>query len=248
MARSLLIRGLITGALAGVLAFVFAKLFGEPQIDKAIAFEDHLNAVNHVPAEPELVSRGVQSTLGLFVGTFVMGVALGSMFSLVFAWAYGRIGNLSARATAATLALGAYLAVTLVPATKYPPNPPTIGNPDTIDRRTLLFFAMIAISLLAAIAAVRLRRQLLSRVGGWNAAIAGGALFIAVIAVTELILPGVHETPSGFSPDVLWQFRVASLGINATLWASIGLIFGALAERVIEPRAARQAAVARPTA
>ncbi|HEY4280703.1 MAG TPA: CbtA family protein [Conexibacter sp.] len=248
MARSLLVRGLITGAIAGVLAFVFAYVFGEPQIDKAIAFEDHLNAINHVPAEPIIVSRGTQSTLGLFTGTFVMGVALGSIFSLVFAWAYGRMANLSARATAATLALGAYLAITLVPATKYPPTPPTIGSPDTIGRRTALFFAMIAISLLATVAAARVRRQLVPRLGSWNAAIVAGGLFVALIVIAEVILPSISETPRGFSPDVLWHFRIASLGINATLWASIGLIFGALAERVIEPREARQPVVARPTA
>jgi predicted cobalt transporter CbtA len=30
---------------------------------------------------------------------------------------------------------------------------------------------------------------------------------------------------------VLWQFRVASLGIQLILWAVVGLAFGAVAER-----------------
>ena len=38
--RGLLIRGLLVGLAAGLLAFAFAKVFGEPQIDKAIAYED----------------------------------------------------------------------------------------------------------------------------------------------------------------------------------------------------------------
>lgn len=241
MARTLLVRGLIAGVLAGVLAFVFAKIFGEPQIDKAIEFEEALAAAAGDPGEPEVVSRGVQSTLGLFTGTVVMGIALGSIYSIVFAWAYGRVGALGARATAALLALAAFLAITLVPSTKYPANPPTVGNPDTIDRRTLLFVAMIAISVLALIAAWRLWRQLAPRLGAWNGAIVAGLVFIAVIAVAELILPTVQETPRGFPADVLWHFRVASIGINATLWAALGLGFGALAERVLEPAAARRA-------
>jgi predicted tellurium resistance membrane protein TerC len=120
-----------------------------------------------------------------------------------------------------------------VPATKYPPNPPTVGNPATIDRRTLLFFAMIAVTIVAAIAALRVRRDLLARLGDWNATIAGAGAFVVLVAAAELILPAVHETPAGFPADVLWHFRVASLGINATLWAVIGLGFGAAAERLI---------------
>jgi len=244
MARTLLVRGLIAGACAGVLAFAFALLFGEPQVDKAIAFEEALAAAAGEPAEPELVSRATQSTIGLLTGTVLLGIALGSVFAIVFAWAYGRIGALGARATAALLALGAFVAITLVPSTKYPANPPTVGNPDTIDRRTLLFVAMVAISLLALVAAARLWRQLSERLGGWSAAIVAGLLFVAVIAVAELILPAVQETPSGFPPDLLWEFRVASIGLNATVWLAIGLGFGALAERVLEPRAARPAVVA----
>lgn len=243
MARSLLVRGLIAGAIAGVLAFLFALIFGEPQINKAIDFEAALAALSNAPAEPEVVSRDVQSTIGLFTGTVIMGIALGSIFSIIFAWAYGRVGALGARATSALLALGAFTAITLVPSTKYPANPPTVGNPDTIDRRTLLFVAMIAISVLALIAAWRLWRQLAPTLGAWNGAIVSGLVFIAVIAVAELILPTVQETPRGFPADVLWHFRIASIGLNATLWAGIGLGFGALAERVLEPRAARRTAV-----
>ena len=236
MARSLLVRGMLVGLAAGLLAFAFAYVFGEPQVQKAIDFEDHLARIQHRPPDPEIVSRGVQRTLGLLTGTTVLGVAFGGMFSLVFAAIYGRVGRLPARATSALLALAAYAAITLVPATKYPPNPPTVGNPATIDRRTLLFFAMIAISVLAAIAATRVRRDLLSRLGAWNAGIAAAGTFLALIAAAELILPAVHEVPAGFPADVLWRFRVASLGTEATLWAVIGLGFGAAAERLIAQR------------
>src|SRR6185295_10715530 len=126
-------------------------------------FEDTLARPGH-----EVVSRGMQRTLGLLTGTVVMGVALGGLFSLVFAWAYGRLGNLSARATSAVLAGAAFLTITAIPFTKYPANPPTVGNPDTIDKRTMLFLAMIAITVLAAVAATRIRRDLLNRTSAWN--------------------------------------------------------------------------------
>jgi hypothetical protein len=227
MVRRLLVRGLIVGAVAGVLAFVVAYVLGEPQIQRAIDFEN--------AAGPALVSRGVQRSIGLLTGSVVLGAALGGFFALVFAWAYGRVGTFGPRALAALLGAGAFLTITLVPFTKYPANPPGVGDPDTIDRRTLLFVAMIVISLLAAVAAWRIRRRLLDRFGSWNAGLLAIAAFIAVIAVAQLILPAVHETPGGFPADVLYRFRLASLGINLMLWTAIGLGFGAAAERVLSP-------------
>ena len=245
MARQLLVRGMLVGLAAGLLAFAFAYVFGEPFVQKAIDFEDQLARLHHEPPDPEIVSRGVQRTLGLLTGTTVLGVALGGTFSLVFAGVYGRVGRLHARATSALLALAAFVTITLVPATKYPPNPPTVGNPATIDRRTLLFFAMIAVTIVAAIAALRIRRDLLARLGDWNATIAAVGAFAVLIAAAELILPGVHEVPAGFPADVLWHFRVASLGTNAVLWATIGLGFGALAERLIAAPPSRRRQEAR---
>jgi pimeloyl-ACP methyl ester carboxylesterase len=243
MVRSLLVRGMLVGVAAGLLAFAFAYIFGEPQVQHAIDFEEQLARLNHEPAEAELVSRGVQRTLGLLTGTVVMGVALGGLFGLAFAWAYGRIGAFSPRLTAAVLALGAYVTIILVPFTKYPANPPTVGNPDTIGSRTAVFVAMIAISIVAFVAAARIRRALLERLGAWNATTLAVGGFIVLIVVAQLILPAVHETPKGFPADVLWRFRVASLGITATLFAAIGLGFGALAERLVGERATRRAPV-----
>jgi hypothetical protein len=237
MVRSLLVRGMLVGLAAGLLAFAFAFVFGEPHIQKAIDFEEHLARIHHEPPDAEVVSRGLQRTLGLLTGTVAMGVALGGLFALAFAYAYGRIGALSPRLTAAVLALGAYLTVVLVPFTKYPANPPTVGDPDTIGRRTLLYVLMIAISLLAALAAGRIRRTAQPRLGGWNAALAAVGAYIAVIAIAQLLLPPVHEVPAGFPADVLYRFRLASLGTNLTLWATIGLGFGAVAQRLLAPAA-----------
>jgi predicted cobalt transporter CbtA len=235
MVRSLLVRGMLVGLGAGLLAFAFASIFGEPQVQHAIAFEDRVAALHHEAPAAEVVSRGLQRTLGLLLGTVATGVALGGLLGLVFAYAYGRVGALGARATAALLGAGAFLSITLIPFTKYPANPPSVGNPDTIDRRTVLFFAMIAISVLALLAAARVRRSLVAARGRWNATIAAGAVLVAVVAVAELILPAVHETPAGFPADLLHRFRMASLGTSVTLWLALGLGFGAAAARLVEP-------------
>jgi predicted cobalt transporter CbtA len=37
---------------------------------------------------------------------------------------------------------------------------------------------------------------------------------------------------------LLWQFRLASLGMQLVMWATIGLLFGALTERAASRRGA----------
>lgn len=235
MVRGLLVRGMLAGLAAGVVAFAFAWVFGEPQVNIAIGFEEHVHHMAGDAPEPELVSRGVQSTIGLLTGILVYGAALGGLFSLAFAYAHGRMGRLGARATAAVLAAGGFVALILVPQIKYPANPPSIGNGDTIGSRTGLYFTMIALSVIAAVAAVSTGRQLARRLGGWNAAIAAGAAYIAVMIAAMLILPPVDEVPADFSAVTLWKFRLASLGIEVVLWTGLALIFGLLAERQFAP-------------
>ena len=239
MVRALLIRGMLAGVLAGLFAFGFAWVFGEPQVNLAISFEQHMHAAAGKASEPELVSRAVQSTVGLLTGIFVYGCALGGIFSLVFAYAYGRVARSSPRATAAMLAALGFASLILVPQIKYPANPPSIGQPETIAARTALYFTMIALSVIAAVAATSTARQLAGRIGGWNSAIVGGAAYLVVVAMAIFILPPVNEVPPNFSASTLWNFRLASLGIEAVLWTALGLIFGALAERQLLPTSSR---------
>jgi uncharacterized membrane protein YagU involved in acid resistance len=186
-----------------------------------------------------LVSRAVQSTAGLLTGLVVYGCAFGGIFALVFAYSYGRVGRLSPRTTAGMVAALGFVTLILVPQIKYPANPPAVGAPDTIGLRTSLYFTMIALSVIAAVATASAARQLARRIGGWNGAIVGGMAYLIVTAVAMFILPPVNEVPADFSATTLWNFRLASLGIQAVLWTTLGLIFGALAERLLSPASRR---------
>lgn len=234
--RTLLVRGMLAGLGAGVLAFVFAYLVGEGPVDAAIAFEE---ANSHEHGGEELVSRSLQSTAGLATGVLVFGVAIGGIAALAFCFTLGRIGRFGARATAGLTALGGFLLAYLVPILKYPANPPAVGNPDTLDKRTTLFVLMIALSVLLGVAAILLGRRLAPAWGNWNASIAAGVAFVAVVAVAMVVLPSSENTPKGFPATDLWEFRLASIGLQAVLWAAFGLLFGFLAERVLEPKPAR---------
>jgi predicted cobalt transporter CbtA len=263
MTGTFLVRGMLVGIVAGLLAFSFGKLFGEPQIDRAIAFEGQMDKSKNTQgsqapsdqakasaenmkgmdmskgmamtkteaAEPELVSRTVQSSVGLLTGVVLYSAAFGGLFSLVFAFAYGRVGNLGPRATAALLAVAGFVSIVLVPALKYPANPPAIGEPETIGYRTVLFFATLVISVAALSMAVMLARRLVASYGAWNAVLMGAAAFVITIAICQFVMPDINEVPEGFSATVLWRFRMASFGTQIVMWTTIGLLFGALTER-----------------
>jgi hypothetical protein len=229
MTGKLLLRGMIAGVVGGLMAFLFARVYGEPLIDVAIAFEDH---AAHEAAEPELVGRATQAGLGLLTGVVVYGAALGGLLALAFSVVYGRFGTLGARSLAAIMALAGFVAVILVPALKYPANPPAVGSGDTIGSRTQLYFLMLLVSLALMIAAFTLARRMRPRLGAWNTAILAGLAYVLIMAVVMALLPEINEVPDGFSAVVLWRFRLVALGLQAVIWTTVGLLFGFLAERL----------------
>jgi hypothetical protein len=250
MVGSLLVRGMLAGLLAGVLGFVFAHQFGEASVDTAIAFESYVEyEVHHEDPEVELVSRDLQSTAGLGTGTLIYGVGLGGLFGLVFAAVYGRLGGLAARGTAAVLGLLGFVAVYLVPFLKYPANPPAVGDQVTIQYRTAVYLLLVLASVAVMVFAVALQRRLVARFGDWNATLSAAGVYILAMAVCYAVFPTINEVPQEelpnvvaavthanvtFPPTVLWSFRVASLGLQAVVWATIALTFGFLAERLLE--------------
>jgi predicted cobalt transporter CbtA len=234
MVGSLLTRGLLVGLIAGLLVFAFATVFGEPQIEQSIAFEAAQAQAKGEAPEPELVSRDIQSTAGLLTGTVVYGTALGGLFALVFAFAQGRIGRIGPRGLSALLALAGFIAIVLVPALKYPANPPAVGDPETIGIRTKLFFLMMLVSITAMVAAVLIARKLMRRQGIWAATLIAGAGFVVLIGVVQYLLPDINEVPDAFPAVLLWRFRMASFGMQIVMWTSLGLIFGWLAERKLK--------------
>jgi putative cobalt transporter subunit CbtA len=134
------------------------------------------------------------------------------------------------RTTSALLAISGIVAVYIVPNLKYPANPPSVGDPETVGMRTALYFAMIAISLAALIASWMLRNRLAPQYGRWNAGLIAAAAYLIVVVAVGLALPAVNEVPEAFPAVVLWQFRIASAGAQLVMWSTIGLGFGALAE------------------
>jgi predicted cobalt transporter CbtA len=237
---SLVIRGLLVGLVAGFVAFGFAKIFAEPVIGVAIEFESAhdeaerqaqiKNGITPEPAEPDIFSRSVQSTVGLLTGVVAVGAGIGALFGVLFAFGNGRMGNLGPGPTSTLLSLYGFWAVYLIPALKYPPNPPAVGEPDTIAFRTGVYFLIMAISIAAMVGGLMLRTRLMAKFGSWTGSTYAFLAYLAVICFFFLVLPRINEVPDDFPAVTLWQFRIFSVGTQAILWGSIGLMFGWLVE------------------
>jgi predicted cobalt transporter CbtA len=231
MIRTLLLRGMLAGLLAGLLAFAFARWAGEPQVERAMAFESNMAQASDEPREPEVVSRKIQRSIGLLTGAVLYGSALGGILGLVFAFSQGRFRVSSPRALALWIAGLGFIAIVLIPSLKYPANPPAVGTPETIGTRTAAYFLAIALSLASMALALQLGRRLTRQFGVWNGFLLAAVLFILLTVTFTSFLPAIDEVPRGFPASLLWKFRIAAWGMQLLLWSTLGLLFGWLTER-----------------
>ena len=234
-ARNFLVRGLLAGLVAGLVTFGVAYLVGEPSVNASIALEDSA----HGGGGAELVPRSLQSTVGLLTGTLVAGVALGGLVGVITAFALGRLGRLGVRGVSLSLAAIGFVSVSLIPFVAYPPNPPAIGHPDTIGARTALYFILLASSIIAAVTAVLVGRELADRWGAWYGTLIAIAGYLLVTISAMALLPSYSEVPADFPATILYEFRAASLLTQLALWGTLAVILAELLHRR-EPHADRE--------
>lgn len=223
-------RGLVAGLIAGVAVGLLFFILGEPQIERALEFE----VVPPGEESVEVFSRTVQRT-GLLGATALYGIALGGVFGFLYPFLAPRLRSRSAWDRSLRIALAGFAAIWLVPFLKYPTNPPAVGDPETINERTVLYLVMAAISLGAAVAAWIAARRLAERgVEPHRRQLLVGTGYLALIAAAYGLLPA-NTDPIEIPATVLWSARVVSAAGQALLWTLLGAAFGILtlrAERV----------------
>jgi hypothetical protein len=264
-----LLAGAVGGVLAFLFARIFAEPQIQQAVDYEEGREHAQAALDraagiaaeHAHADP--FSRAVQGNVGIGVAMIFFGMAMGALFAVAYAICLGRTGRVRARNLAVLVAGGGFLSMYLVPFLKYPANPPAIGNGDTIQLRSSFYLLMVGCSVIFLILTVWLGRRLQPRFGTWNATLIAGGVFIAATGIVMLLLPAfgelaanrqyhqATETPApltdangtivfpGFPADLLYNFRLYSIGAQLVLWTAIGLVFAPLAERLLEPGSGR---------
>ncbi len=245
---SVLRRGVLAGVSAGVAAAVVIWLVVEPVIRRALVVEDSRSlhggrsAPSRLPAhggDEPLVSRAAQ-VVGGAVTAVLVGVAVGVIFAVVFARCRGRLPGRGDFGRSMALAAVGFAAVSLLPALKIPSNPPAVGDPATVGRRTMLYAVVLLLGVAIAIVVPVLDRRLASRgtVPSTRWAI-DVAVTAALVVLVLVLVPGSPDAvPADVPASLLWDFRLASLAQLATMWLTLGLVFGLLMERADAPQRA----------
>lgn len=229
--RRALSRGAIAGLAGGAVLAVVLLAAGEGPLQRAIDREP-------AAAGEELISRAGQRVGGVIAAVLV-GIALGLMLAFVAevlrrpagpedreGRGSGAMAGIEPWASSVRLAGLAFVVVNLVPMLKYPPNPPGVGDADTIGTRTGAFLALLAWSLVVAWAGWRawgwLGRR---RVPVPLAAPAVVAAGLVLVGLAYALLPPAASAGVVPAGDV-WSFRVASLAGWAAYWAVAGTVLG----------------------
>lgn len=230
--RSRFVRGVLSGAAAGLLTAAVAYVWLEPALRAAVALEGDTG--------DGVVSRGVQERLGAPAGFVLTGIAFGLLLAAVDRGV--RAGGSPWRRSL-VLAGALFTALVAVPQLRYPANPPGVGDPDTIGDRTVGYLLAVGIGVgVVGLVATMLRR--LHAAGeldpGRQALVV--AVGLGLVALAWALLPGSTDA-SDVPADLVWEFRIRSLGLSALLWTALGAVYGALTLRVTHD-AERRATVA----
>ncbi len=216
--RNVFLRGALSGAAAGLLTSVAAYFFVEPVLNAAIALEGPAD-------EAAPVSRQTQMLLGMPAGFVLAGVALG----LLFAVAYRVLPSTAPPwRRSVGLAVGGFAALALIPALRYPANPPGVGDPETIAGRTSSYLLAVALGVVVVAGAYAALRVLAAR--GVTPAVRQSTVTAGALLVTAIgfaLLPDVVD-PVTAPAALVYDFRVRSLGLLGLLYATLGAAFGAL--------------------
>ncbi len=216
---------LVSGALAGTIHGMANLAIVEPYLDEAIGIENqNLFASGEEKDTPEFWveyssyrdwQKGGQVLAGAILGT-----SMGALFGIVYAFSRNSLPGKNDLRKTFTLAAIMWVTIYFIPFLKYPANPPTVGDPETVVLRSILFLSFIAISGFGAVGFYQLYKRLQSK--SKIAAFVGYAIFITI--VFALMPPNPDEVSAPM--DLVNGFRAMSVVAVSVFWVSVAAILG----------------------
>jgi predicted cobalt transporter CbtA len=127
---------LVSGVMAGEILATINLFVVEPTTDKAIGYEKQRDIAKGINVDfNELKNYRIWQKSGTFAAGAFIGMAYGGLMGVVYIFARKYLPFSDDRKKAILLAALMYLAFYLVPFSKYPANPPSVGDPNTIVLR-----------------------------------------------------------------------------------------------------------------
>lgn len=229
-AISFLVIVIIAGLLAGLVHGMLNIVIVEPYLDNAIGIENQrLFAQGQAKDTSQFWQKfsdyRIWQKQGSLVSGAILGTATGSLFGLVFA--YSRRALPTQNNITKALVLGAIMWATIffIPFLKYPANPPTVGDPNTIQFRTITFVIFMLASGLGALGFSRLYKKLKTKKA---MAIVGYVIFISIVF---FVMPQNPDKIS-ISMELVNGFRAVSATTMTIYWISNAVILGWLWNKV----------------
>jgi predicted cobalt transporter CbtA len=222
---------LLAGAIAGTILGIINQVAVEPYIEQTIELEMHNTAQSGQVINPaEFAAYRFWQKGGEIIAGTILGLSIGSLYGIVFAYTRGSISGTNNNKKKALLVAGImWFVLFLMPALKYPPNPPAVGDPETIYYRQSLYVAFLAISGFSALGLAFLYRKMVmasSNNTKKKAIIIIPSAYAAIMAGAYLAMPANPDAINA-PIDLVIGFRITSAITISMFWALLGVIFGA---------------------
>jgi predicted cobalt transporter CbtA len=217
---------LFSGAIAGIILGIINQAIVEPFIDKAISIETqrHIAEGESIDAAQQAQYRMWQKG-GEVVAAATYGISLSALFGIVFVYSRRSLPGFNNKKKALFLAAIMFFVIFLIPALKYPANPPAVGNPETIYYREILYVGFIAISGFSVLT-LALSYRKLKRYFSEKTVLLIVPLIYAVIMLSSYIILPPNPDKIAIPMNLIMSFRIASVFTIGIFWGVLGMIVG----------------------
>jgi predicted cobalt transporter CbtA len=224
---------LLSGAIAGTILGVLNQALVEPYIDRAISIETQNDIKEGEVVYPvELQNYRLWQKAGEIAAGAILGTSLGALFGIVFVYSRSLLLHSDSNVKKALILAGImWFVLFLIPALKYPANPPAVGDPDTIYYRESLYIGLLAISGFSALGLALLYRMLGNRTNNKNRIIIVPVIYAAIMVGAFLVLPPNPDKIT-VPVDLVQGFRIASAFTMTIFWGLLGITLGAFWDRL----------------
>ena len=216
---------LLSGCFAGTIYGTLNLVIVEPYLDDAINIENQnlFSAGDEIDGPEFWVEyyeyRSWQKGGQVLAGA-ILGTSIGSLFGIVYALSKKSLPSRNNIGKTLILAGLMWFTLFVIPFLKYPANPPTVGDGETVVLRGILYLALIAISGFLAIGFYQIFKRLKAK--NRILQIIG---YAALISLVFFVMP---ENPDEISTsmELVDGFRVVAFLTGTVFWFTLALFLG----------------------
>ena len=216
---------LISGALAGLVHGTVNFTIVEPYLDQAIGLENESlfasgEAEDTLEFWAEYESYRIWQKSGQVLAGVILGLEMGSLFGIVFGLSRNSLPGKNVVSKSVFLSVLMWFTLYIIPFLKYPANPPTVGDGETVMLRAILYVSFIALSGISVVIFYKLSQKLQN-----NKKYFGLFGYIIFITILFFVMP---ENPDEITApmNLVNEFRLMSVLGVSSFWLSVGLILG----------------------